>query len=67
MFASVKNGFVAGDDSPMPNVLRVYSAKVPKPKPAAKPPKEAIRPIREDGTVRCLDEELSYQFNFIVK
>lgn len=59
VFASVKNKLSTELSLLMPTVLLANSAAVPIPKPAAKLPKETIRPILEDGTVLGLADLLS--------
>lgn len=66
MLAWVRNRLVWGEESPIPTILLVYSATVPKPKPAASVPKETILLTRDAGTVRCLADEVSLKIYNVV-
>jgi hypothetical protein len=63
-FASVKKTLSSalltfGSSFVSPKDLLVTSAMVPIPNPAAKPPNDTIRAIRDEGTFLCLAIELS--------
>ena len=63
-FASVKKTLSSappslGSSFVSPKDLLVTSATVPTPSPAAKPPNDTIRAIRDDGTFLCLAVALS--------
>jgi hypothetical protein len=49
-----------------PKDLLVTSAIVPIPSPAAKPPNDAMRAIRDDGTFLCLAVALSCKDSIII-